>query len=92
MTNIDALSAASYARGEDPIDVAIQIAEIQIYVLGEVERGRSENPASFPGFVGDTTSRALAGRIIGHLLDAGWTPPSTDHIAALRRQIKSEEN
>lgn len=73
--DINALARISYESGIDPIDYA----EGQILLLmkahGRVMLARTLNPAAFPGFGIELTPEALARRIIGNLLDAGWTAP-----------------
>lgn len=73
--DIDALARILYESGIDPIDYA----EGQILLLmeahGRVMLARTLHPAAFPGFGIELTPEALARRIIGDLMNAGWKPP-----------------
>ena len=40
-----------------------------------ITAARQEDPATFPGYTLELSPAALARRIVGGLLDAGWTPP-----------------
>ncbi len=67
MTDIDFLARFAYSTGQDPID----------YATENVIRAHIEahyNPAGFPGDVNPATA-TLSRRILGDLMDAGWTPP-----------------
>lgn len=75
--DIDGLSAYAYKQGRDPLDWAINITDIEINVWLHVCAGRDEDPTSFPGFHPDLSVEALARRIVGHLLDAGWRIPGS---------------
>src|SRR5664279_2313768 len=48
--DIDALAAAAYAGGQDPVDVAVGRVATLIEARDAVLKGRQENPRSFPGF------------------------------------------
>ena len=82
MSDIDPISLSSYSLGRDPIDLAIDLAAIHIEITQAVAAARTENPAHFPGVTWEPTTPVLARRIIGALLDAGWTPPTQETIAA----------
>ena len=73
--DIDGLSAWAYETGITPLDWAINTARTEIDVWLHVCEGRADNPASFPGYHPDLGVEALARRIIGSLLDAGWRIP-----------------
>ncbi len=75
-SDIGVLAAFAYRNGKDPIDWAIELAEIQIGLRDEVVAGRIENPKSYPSYQLDLSTGAVARRIVGDLLDAGWTPPT----------------
>jgi len=75
VNDIDPMSANAYRLGFDAIDWAIQTAEIYITVAQEVTKGRKEDPNAFPVVFFGVDPRSTAMRIIGGLLDAGWTPP-----------------
>ena len=70
------LASYAYAHGTDPIDWAIDsIAKNNIDVYLSIVAARQEDPATFPGYTLELSPAALARRIVGGLLDAGWTPP-----------------
>ena len=70
------LANYAYAHGTDPIDWAVNsIAKNNIDVYLSIVAARQENPSSFPGYTLELSPAALARRIVGGMLDAGWTPP-----------------
>lgn len=75
--DIGFLARFAYEHGEDPIDYATQ-GVIQIHVESwlMICAARAESPASFPGYTLELSPAALSRRILGDLLDAGWTPPA----------------
>lgn len=73
--DIDGLSAWAYKQGIEPLDWAINCADTEITAWLHVCAGRSDNPASFPGYSPDLSVAAVARRIIGNLLYAGWRIP-----------------
>lgn len=76
MTTIDcALARTAYGEGEDPIDHAIFIAQTCIEVRDTISVARAAEPNAFPIFKLSLETDAVARRIIGQLLDAGWIPP-----------------
>lgn len=76
--NLDPWSVAAYREGIDPVTWALQCTEQLIEVHALVTAGRATDPNSYPGYVIELTDTALANRIVGLLLDAGWTPPNTE--------------
>lgn len=67
MSDIDFLARFAYSTGQDPID----------YAAENVIRGHIDahlHPDAYPGDV-DPATTALSRRILGDLMDAGWTPP-----------------
>jgi N-acetyl-anhydromuramyl-L-alanine amidase AmpD len=67
VNDIDFLARFAYSTGQDPID----------YATENVIRGHIDahfDPDNFPGDVNPATA-ALSRRILGDLMDAGWTPP-----------------
>lgn len=82
MSDIDGASLVAYRNGRDPIDWAADLAEIEMDVLLSVRRARAADPAAFPGYVGDLTLESCARKIVGSLLEAGWTPPERKDVAA----------
>ena len=75
--DIDGLSAWAYKHGVAPLDWAINSAQIEITAWMHVCAGRADNPSSFPGYTQDLSSEALARKIVGTLLDAGWRMPGS---------------
>jgi hypothetical protein len=82
MSDIDYLSAWFYGDGAD----AIETAEIRVGVIldawQEVALVRAARGLpQYPGWE-DLSPAAIARKVIGYLLDAGWKPPSAEEIAA----------
>ena len=73
--DISGLARLSYEMGVDPLDYAERQIQILIEVHATVEASRAVAPETFPGFSPDLSLDALARRILGNLLDAGWEPP-----------------
>jgi hypothetical protein len=69
------LDAVAYAQGRDPIDWAESLVKAQIQVRDEIVIARREDPCTYPGYLLALDDAAVARRILGRLLDAGWTPP-----------------
>jgi hypothetical protein len=67
--------------GTDPLDWAIWLAREEITVLDEIRAARAEDPHTYPIYVWELSPEASARRIIGRLLDAGWTPPADREAA-----------
>ena len=67
MSHIDFLARFAYSTGQDPIDYATENV-IRAHIDAHL------TPDSFPGDV-DPATTALSRRILGDLMDAGWTPP-----------------
>lgn len=81
MTEIPAdictIARMSYERGRDPVEFAETcVVEVNLHAYLAITTSRADNPASFPGYLLELTPDALARRIIGGLLDAGWTSPT----------------
>lgn len=78
MTDIDDWAARhAYESGTDPVAHAEKrvatVIEVNLQVIG----GRFCDPEAFPLYSRDTGTGALSRRILGLLLDLGWTPPDT---------------
>ena len=82
MSDIDALSRSAYASGTDPVDWACTLAELQIDALQLITAARADNPAAYPVFQMELSPAATARRVVGLLLDAGWTPPAATQEAS----------
>lgn len=84
--DIDYLSAWSYASGND----AVKVAEGAVVTLLDAHRNLVDNrspglPALAPWT--DLTHSALARKVIGRLMDAGWRPPTSDEIQSATRHF-----
>ena len=76
MSDLSFLAEFAYGNGIDPIDYATaHVIEGHLKVYLGVRDARAVNPASFPIYDADLSTAVLARRILGDLLDAGWTPP-----------------
>ena len=73
--DISELARISYDAGIDPIDYAEGEILTLIEAHANVAVARILNPASLPGYPLKVTPEALTRRILGVLLDAGWTAP-----------------
>lgn len=83
MSDIGPVSRRAYEVGWSPVDWAIEGVAMALGVHLDVAVSRAEDPAACPGYYTDLTFAALARRIVGGLLDAGWTPPGgTDGITS----------
>jgi hypothetical protein len=71
------LARFAYAEGVNPIDYAVRVAEAEIGASQAIIAARRYKPGAYPVFKGSLESDAIARRVIGALLDAGWTPPGT---------------
>ena len=76
MTDISTEARWAYQHGVDRIDYAARyVVQTHIDVHLEIRAARAQDPAAFPGYVLPLTTEVLSLRIVGDLLDAGWTPP-----------------
>ena len=75
MSDISALDRYAYEHGHHPLDWAEYVVGSLIDVHLTVVGDRLDDPDSWPGYTIEPTIEALASRILGELLDAGWTPP-----------------
>jgi hypothetical protein len=75
MSDIDAMAKFAYDHGTSPLDWAERHVNDLIDVHITVWSSRLQDPATFPAYSLDLTTEALARRILGELLDAGWTIP-----------------
>jgi hypothetical protein len=70
------LARFAYDQGTDPIDYAtVNVIEGHLQVYLTVLAARVVDPASFPIYDPELSTAVLSRRILGDLLDAGWTPP-----------------
>ena len=76
MTDISFLAEFAYGNGVDPIDYATgHVIETHVNVYLTVLANRIADPSTFPGYDPELSTAVLSRRILGDLLDAGWTPP-----------------
>jgi hypothetical protein len=75
--DVCAIARMCYERGRDPVEYAEScIVQIHLDAHLTIITARVASAASFPGYLLELTPEALARRIIGDLLDAGWTSPA----------------
>jgi len=69
VNDIDFLAVFAYSTGQDPVDYAAENV-IQSHVNAYLGIGQDfrDDPHELP-------TAALSRRILGDLMDAGWTPP-----------------
>jgi hypothetical protein len=77
LADICAHARWSYERGRDPVEYA-ETCVVQVHLDAHltITTSRADTPASFPGYLLELTPDALARRIVGGLLDAGWVSPA----------------
>lgn len=76
MNDLGFLAQFAYDHGTDPVDYAIEnVIEGHLKVYLTVLAARVMDPAGFPIYDPDLSTAVLSRRILGDLLDAGWTPP-----------------
>lgn len=90
--DVDGLARHAYSHGTTPLDWAAGYTENLIEVHLQVAASRAEDPATFPGYCIELTLAAVARRIVGTLMDAGWTAPQVlgDAEAHSRREAAVE--
>jgi hypothetical protein len=80
---IDYLAASAYRDGADAVTVAVDRIALIAETWDRVGCARSVDPQAFPGPMwADLSLEAVACKVVGALLNAGWTPPGPDTIAA----------
>ncbi|MEV7013346.1 hypothetical protein [Streptosporangium sp. NPDC051022] len=75
MTDISPLAQQAYDRGYTPIAFAEMSVQSLIEAHAHLVTGQPVDPDAFPDFPVELTVSALASRIVGTLLDAGWMAP-----------------
>ncbi|MEV7006830.1 hypothetical protein [Streptosporangium sp. NPDC051022] len=73
--DLDPLAVFAYEAGHTPRGWAVRTISIHIDTWATVSAARRQNPTSFPIWRLDLSVEALATRLVGHLLDGGWSPP-----------------
>jgi replicative DNA helicase len=81
LADIDGLAKYAYSRGQHPISYAADRVAIAIEAHQDVVQSRTDAPASFPLYGDDLSPAALARRIVGTLMAAGWTSPEVGTAA-----------
>lgn len=76
MTTIGASAQIAYSEGQNPLDWAIHVADSHIAAALTVVMARAQDPQAFPIYGSAPDSQTVARRVVGGLLDAGWSPPS----------------
>jgi hypothetical protein len=71
----DFLARHAYGLGIDPVSYAERSVTMILDVHDMVTVSRAAEPATFPGYCLEMTTAAVASRIVGAFLEAGWTPP-----------------
>lgn len=62
--------------GESELVIAETLIGAIVLAAQSVRDGRAEDPATFPGYIGDTDHASIARRTIATLLNIGWTAPA----------------
>ncbi|MEU1731406.1 hypothetical protein [Streptosporangium sp. NPDC020145] len=73
--DLDPLAVFAYETGCTPREWAVRALSVHIDAWATVSAARQKNPDSFPIWRFDLSVEALATRLVGHLLDDGWSPP-----------------
>lgn len=90
MSDIDHLSGAAY-ESNDPIDWATHLVKCLVEARETALKRRSRGLAPLPAWV-DTSTEAVARKVLGRLMDAGWRPPAdveVDQATARSRAISA---
>jgi hypothetical protein len=72
---VNFLASHAYGLGQHPLDYAETSVRIYLNLRDEIRQARAIDPASFPGYLLETDDASWSRRILGELMDAGWTPP-----------------
>lgn len=81
------LAAHEYAEGTDPITAAEGQAVILLNIRRVAAQRIALGRAPLPAWV-DVSHQAVARKLIGWMLDAGWSPPSNDDIADAKQWVE----
>ncbi len=82
MSDLNPLAVSAHRAGQDPIEWACHVVEAQVGGWDTIRRARDYNPGAFPVYRLPLDTMTLARQVVGHLLDAGWTPPDTATLDA----------
>jgi hypothetical protein len=72
IVDIGAEASEYYAKGTPPID----FAEANTALLIRIHREVTQDAGTWPSYTIELTDNGLARKILGDLLDAGWTCPA----------------
>jgi len=81
--DIDPISRIRYQEGVDPIEHAVYLVAIDLDIRELVLTGQVH--PGVPIALLDQSDEAYARRIIGKLMDAGWSPPD---VLSLRKEAR----
>lgn len=87
--DIDYLTASMYESGEDPIAVAESRIAMLVEVYQVVLQRKANGLAPLPAWQ-EVSDAAVARKIVGMLLDAGWRPPSDEVVAAAAGNVQKQ--
>lgn len=76
MTDIAWIHQVAYDQGKDPVEHAVEHVAMFVELAEVIRADRVTDPDSFPGYGPDVSFDHFARRIVGGLLDAGWTLPA----------------
>lgn len=74
-TGLVVLAEALRAEGDDELAIAETMVATEVDVAQWVREGRAKDPRTYPGYIGDPDAAGVARRVLGVLLEIGWTPP-----------------
>lgn len=80
MSDLNPLALYAYHLGTTPMQWAEEHVRDMINIHQDVIASRAANPGAWPGYCIEMTQEALARRILGELLDAGWTCPDATEL------------
>lgn len=89
--DIDYATAAWYANGNEPLDVAEQRTALLLEAAEDMAERAARGLPALPSWP-DTGHRAVARKILGLLLDAGWRPPSDEAVQAAVAKVHAEQD
>lgn len=86
----DGAARFAYRCGADPLTHAEGRVATLIAVNLQVIGARFSDPAAFPIYSQDTSIPALSRRILGLMLDIGWTPPDVSPASSAEPPVPPE--
>lgn len=73
--SIDDLSGSAYGGGMDPLDWATHLVASLLSARSTCQQRELNGLPPLAAWP-DVSDQAVARKVLGHLLDAGWTPPT----------------